>query len=96
MKTFIKISTWVLIIFGFLFLTTSIILAVAGMIRLGNPGGANRVFLARLPILFSSLTAGLLLIGLGEIIHLLLHIDENTEIKSSSKNVAIGSSIKKK
>ena len=90
MKTFIKISAWILIIFGLLSLVVSMILTIAGVIRIGNPGVAARILLPRFPAILTTLIQGLLLVGMGEVVYLLLRINENTIIKSISdvdKNV---------
>ena len=96
MKTLIKISAWILIIFGLLFLVVSMILTIASVIRIGNPGVAARILLPRFPAILTTLIQGLLLVGMGEVVYLLLHINENTVSDPISKNAKADSPGKKK
>ena len=96
MKTIIKISAWILILFGLLTLVISLILIIAGVIRSVNPGGAVRLLQSRIPTFISLLFQGLLLVGIGEILYLLLSANKNLLSDPISNNAKIDSSVKKK
>ena len=96
MKTIIKISAWILILFGLLTLVISLILIIAGVIRSVNPGGAARLLQSRIPTFISLLFQGLLLVGIGEILYLLLSANKNLLSDPISNNAKTDSSIKKK
>lgn len=85
MKTIIKISAWVLIVFGLIFLLVSTILTVAGILGFGNPAGLARILLPSIPVLLSNQIQRLLLVGMGEVVYLLLLINENTSPLPISK-----------
>jgi membrane protein implicated in regulation of membrane protease activity len=96
MKTLIKISAWILIIFGLLFLVVSMILTIASVIRIGNPGVAARLLQSRIPVLLSMLFQGLLLVGVGEVLFLLLSVNKNLLSDPISNNGKTDPSVKKK
>ena len=96
MKTIIKISAWILILFGLLTLVISLILIIAGVIRSVNPGGAARLLQSRIPTLMSLLFQGLLLVGIGEVLYLLLSVNKKILSDPVSNNDKTDPSVKKK
>ena len=96
MKTLIKISAWAMIVFGLLFLLASIILVIVGVVNIGNPGNLARPFLPRSAAILSTLILGLILLGIGELVYLLYHMNENALSEAPSTKAKADSSVKKK
>lgn len=96
MKTLIKISAWAMIVFGLLFLLASIILVIVGVANISNPGNLARLFLPRSAGILTTLILGLMLLGIGELVYLLYHINENTLSEAPSTKAKADSSVKKK
>ena len=96
MKTFIKISSWIMIGAGLLFMLASIILAIMGWSRIGHSGNLTRLLIPRLSNLISALIQGLLLVGVGEVIQLLQGLFEKTGMIFDIEWGSKASTVKKK
>ena len=96
MKTFIKISSWIMIGAGLLFILASIILAIMGWSRIGHSGNITRLFISRLSNLIPALIQGLLLVGVGEVIQLLQGLFEKAGMIFDIEWGSKASTVKKK